>query len=150
MPAQLHIYYVSPCNLYAAGATTCTAAADGGRPVPTLKRLEITSSAGVTAFATTPLVDGIQNLQFDYGIDNNGDGSPASPFVTAPAVADWPNVMAVRVNLLARNTDPSGGYVDGKTYNMGVSGTVGPFSDAYKRHVYSGTVRVINPSGRRE
>jgi len=145
-----HIYFLSPCNVYAAGATSCSTAADGGRPIPTLKRLEITTTAGVAAFTTIPLVDGIQNMQFDYGIDATGAGIPATPFVTAPGVADWPNTMAVQVNLLARNVDPSVGYVDGKTYDMGVVGTVGPFSDAYKRHAYTATVRAVNPSGRRE
>ena len=151
-----HIYFLSPCNIYAAGATTCTSAADNSSPVPTLKRLEMTFVAGLTTMVTVPLVDGIQNMQFDYGVDNTGvagtqgDGTPTTPFVTSPAVADWPNVMAVQVNLLARNADPSGGYADKKTYNMGVSGMVGPFSDAYKRHVYSANVRVINPSEQRE
>ncbi|MBB5199568.1 PilW family protein [Glaciimonas immobilis] len=150
-----HIYFLSPCNVYATGATSCTSAADGGSPVPTLKRLEITSTAGTTAFTTTPLVDGIQNMQFDYGIDSallgpTDTGTPNFPFVTAPGITDWPNVMAVQVNLLARNVDPSVGYIDTKTYNLGVAGTVGPFSDAYKRHAYTAAVRAVNPSGRRE
>lgn len=160
-PAELrkyvqHIYFLSPCNNYASGVTACTAAADNGSPVPTLKRLEMNVVAGVTTMVTVPLVDGIQNLQFDYGIDNTGiagapgDGTPTTPFVTSPAVADWPNVMAVQVNLLARNADRSSGYVDSKTYSMGVAGTVGPFSDAYKRHAYSANVRVVNPSQQRE
>jgi type IV pilus assembly protein PilW len=150
-----HIYFLSPCNIYAGGATTCTSAADNGSPVPTLKRLEMTVVAGAATLTTVPLVDGIQNLQFDYGIDNTGvagargDGTPSAP-VAAPGVTGWPNVMAVQINLLARNADPSSGYVDGKTYNMGIAGTVGPFSDAYKRHVYSTNVRVINPSEQRE
>lgn len=154
-PAELRryverIYFVSPCHVYAAGATTCTAAADGGTPIPTLMRLEISSANGATTFVTTPLVDGIQNLQLDYGVDGIGSGSPASPFVTAPTLTDWPNVMAVQVNLLARNTEKTPGYSDGKTYSMGVAGSVGPFSDGYQRHVYAGTVRAINPSSRRE
>lgn len=150
-----NIYFLSPCNVYAAGATSCTSAADNGNPVPTLKRLELSVIAGITKMVTVPLVDGIQNLQFDYGIDNTGvagaagDGTP-STFVTNPAIADWPNVMAVQVNLLARNADRSAGYVDGKTYSMGVMGTVGPFSDAYKRHAYSANVRVVNLSQQRE
>ncbi|MCY0854929.1 PilW family protein [Cupriavidus sp. D39] len=147
------IYFVSPCNRFAAGATTCTAGADGGKPVPTLKRLEIAAVAGITGFVTTPLVDGIQNLQLDYGIDATGTGVPATPFVTAPALADWPNVMTVHVSLLARNTEASS-FVDStlsaRTFNMGVSGSVGPFSDKFKRHVYTGTVQVINLSSRRE
>ena len=151
-----HIYFVSPCNNYAAGVPICTSAADNGRPIPTLKRLEMTSVAGVTTMVTVPLVDGIQNMQFDYGIDHSGDaggiadGTPTSPFVTGPAIGDWPNVMAVQINLLVRNADPSAGYVDGKTYNMGIAGTVGAFSDAYKRHAYSANVRVVNPSQQRE
>ena len=153
-PAELrkfveHIYFLSPCNIYASGSTTCTAAADGGTPVPTLKRLEMTVISGAIGFTTVPLVDGIQNLQFDYGIDAVGDGTPGAP-VTAPGVADWPNVMAVQVDLLARNVDPSPGYSDSKTYSMGVSGTVGPFADAYKRHAYNADVRAINLSSRRE
>jgi len=144
------IYFVSPCNRYAAGATVCTSAADGGKPVPTLKRLELTASGGVPAFVITPLVDGIQNMQLDYGVDAIGAGTPAVPFLSTPALADWPNVMAVQISLLARNTDASAGYSDTKTYSMGNAGSVGPFSDAYKRHVYTGTVRVINPSSRRE
>lgn len=154
-PAELRryierIYFVSPCHVYAAGATTCTSAADGGKPVPTLKRLEISSVGGVTAFVTTPLVDGIENMQLDYGVDGIGSGAPAVPFVTAPGLVDWPNVMAVQVNLLARNTATTPGYSDGKTYRMGAAGSIGPFSDGYKRHVYTGTVRAINPSSRRE
>ena len=151
-----HIYFLSPCNVYATGATTCTSAADNGSPVPTLKRLEVTVASGATTMVTVPLVDGIENMQFDYGIDNTGvagapgDGTPTTPFVTGPAVTDWSNVMAVQVNLLARNADKSGGYVDGKIYNMGAMGTVGPFSDAYKRHAYSANVRVVNPSEQRE
>lgn len=145
-----HIYFISPCNVPAAGATTCTASADGGHPVPTLKRLELTASSGTTTFTVAPLAEGIQNLQIDYGIDSNGDGSPAVPFITAPALTDWPKVMAVQISLLARNTTLSAGYVDAKTYNLGAAGSVGPFTDAYKRHVYTATVRLVNPSGQKE
>lgn len=154
-PAKLrsyvaHIYFVSPCNVYEAGLTTCSDAADQGRPVPTLKRLELSSSGGVMGFTTMPLVDGIQDLQFDYGVAVNNSGAPTSPYITSPTVEDWPNVMSVQVSLLARTTEPSAGYVDGKTYNLGVAGSVGPFSDAYKRHVYTALIRAINPSSRRE
>jgi type IV pilus assembly protein PilW len=145
-----HIYFISPCHRYAGGASSCTAAADDGRPVPTLKRLEIGAVGGTTSFVTTPLVEGIENLQFDYGIDPNGGGAAAVPFATDPALAQWPNVMAVQVSILARNTEPSTGYSDAKTYTLGESGSVGPFNDAYKRHVYTGLVRAVNISARKE
>jgi len=146
-----HIYFLSPCNKYAAGATSCNGAADGGQPIPTLKRLQLTTVGGTPAFVTTPLVEGIENLQFDYGIDSDGKGVPATPFITAPTLADWPNVMALKVSLLARNLDSTPGYAaTDRTYNLGLSGAVGPFTDAFKRHVYTASIRVINPSSRRE
>lgn len=145
-----HIYFLSPCNKYAAGATSCSGAADGGQPIPTLKRLELTTVGGTPTFVTTPLVEGIENLQFDYGIDSDGTGVPATPFITAPALADWPNVMALKVSLLARNLESTPGYTaTDRTYNLGVSGAVS-FTDAFKRHVYTASIRVINPSSRRE
>ncbi|MFS0758441.1 PilW family protein [Noviherbaspirillum sp. 1P10PC] len=135
---------------YAAGATACTAGADNGRPVPTLKRLDLGVSGGVVVATETALVDGIQNMQLDYGVASATSAVPGDTYATAPAVADWPNVMAVQVNLLARSSEASAGKVDAKTYSMGVAGSVGPFSDAYKRHVYTALARVVNPSSRRE
>lgn len=144
------VYFLSPCNVYAPSTTTCSQAADNGNPIPTLKRLETAAVGGVPTLITVPLVEGIQNMQFDYRVDA---GNPAAaPYVTnVAAVADWPNVTAVQVNILARNTEPSGGY-DGssKTFSLGLAGSLGPFADAFKRHVYSQGVRAINLSGRRE
>lgn len=151
----VHIYYVSPCNIPASG-TTCGSNADNGTPVPTLKRLELTVNGGAATFTQTALVDGIQNLQFDYGIDTDSDGAPDnyttgtnSTGTTPMTTNDWANVMTVRVNILSRNTESSAGYSDAKTYNLGAGGSVGPFSDGYKRRVFSEVVRLVNPSGRR-
>ena len=58
--------------------------------------------------------------------------------------------MAVDDHLRARNTEPTHGYTDTKIYNMGVAGDVNLADDQFKRHVYSTTVRLNNPSGRRE
>ena len=151
-PVVTHIYFISPCDVFAAPATSCTAAADGGSPIPTLKRLELgLNAAGARAFVLTPLVQGIEDLQFDYGVDTDGAGAPATPFITAPTLAQWPDVMAIGVTLRARNTEPTQGYTDTKTYDMGVTAAAaGPFNDRFKRHVYSTIVRLNNPSGRRE
>jgi type IV pilus assembly protein PilW len=104
--------------------------------------------------------EGIESIQIDYGIDSlpavknsitgvRGDGAPDT-YTAHPAAADFMNAVTARVHVLARNTEPTVGYVDTKTYRLGLAGDVGPFSDAYKRHVYTGTVRMINTSGRRE
>jgi type IV pilus assembly protein PilW len=145
---HVQIYFVAPCSIPAGGGTVCTGAADdNGAPIPTLKRIELTSSGVMTI---VPLVEGIENFQVGYGVDGDGDGVPDGAYVTAPAtVNDWANVVAVRINVLARNVEATTGYTDAKTYDMGVAGTVTP-GGPYKRHVYNAVVRIVNVGSRRE
>lgn len=147
----VRIYFISPCSTMANGST-CTASDDNGRPIPTLKMLDVTGeNAGQGPIS---LVEGIENLQLDYGLDTNADGYPESYTMAPATTTDWSNVMAVRVNLLARNTECTGGYADNKSYTLGAVGAVSaPASTCtggdYKRHVFSELVRAVNPSGRR-
>jgi type IV pilus assembly protein PilW len=67
---------------------------------------------------------------------------------------NWNNIVTVRVNLLARNIDTSPNYTDTKTYTIGrdaggadIEITPG---GAYRRHAYTGLVRVVNVAQRRE
>ncbi len=130
----VRIYYVSSCSV-------CTGSADS---VPTLKMVEFIDGAQTTI----PLVEGVEDMQFDYGVGSATSVSPVT-YTTSPAAADWRNVMAVRVNLLVRNTEPTLGYTDTKSYTLGGAGTVTP-GGPYMRHLYSELVRVVNPSSRRE
>ena len=139
-----HIYFIAPCSqpLECTGAST-----DDG--IPTLKRVEV-SSAAAGGYTVVPIAEGIENLQFEYGIDADGDGAPETPFVALPpSSAAWSNVVAVQVYLLARNVEKSAGYTDNKTYDLGAATSVTP-NDSYKRHAYSGLVRIVNTSQRRE
>ena len=160
---MVRIYFVSKCNAFAAGQTKCTAAADNGIPVPTLKMLEL----GNGAFTTVTLAEGIEQLQFDYGIDSAGtdgiaDGAlsacnPCDPDPSNNALA-WSNVVSVQVNLIARNTEQSPNYTDDKTYNLGTFGVYTPPAPApgaddirrYRRHAYTAMVRLNNVAMRRE
>jgi type IV pilus assembly protein PilW len=152
------LYYVSTCNDCASDTT------------PTLKVAEFKGGA----ISITPLVEGIENFQIDYGIDMDANGSPdcytsnpSSPPATETAVAvcpqttpaydwsvaanNWSNVMALRVHVLARNGEASAGWSDTRNYDLGLAvGAAGPFNDAYKRHVYSSVARLYNASGQRE
>ncbi len=160
-PYLVHIYFISPCSVPAGGATDCTGPNDdNGHPIPTLKRAELSTVGGVTTFVTTPLVEGIENMQLEYGVDNDGDGYPDVYSFDPGTAAGWVNVMAVRINLLARNIDPAVGYTDTKNYTLGATAgalVVGPFACAgafpqpcnYKRHLYMQVVRAVNPSARR-
>lgn len=132
-----------------------------GDGVPTLKRAEL----GAT-FSIVPAVEGIDNIQLEYGLDtsNPPDGTP-DVYTANPSgynscsgkacVINWWQVVAIRVNLLARNTVATSGYTDNKTYTLGLKAdgsdnSFGPFNDAYKRHAYTTTVRLTNPAGRRQ
>lgn len=152
-PVLLHIYYVSTCS-----GTDCSAA--GANSVPTLKRIDVTPTSALP----TPVIDGIENLQFEYGLDASSpfDGAPdiylsSPPTATRdssappPSVAGqtWENLMAVRVHVLARNVDSTPGYTDAKTYALGPAVSVTP-GGSFKRHAYNEVVRLTNPSGRRE
>lgn len=126
---MVRIYYLSSCDV-------C-----GTDNIPTLKMDEIVDGVRTTY----PQVEGIENMQFEYGIDNTLDGAPDT-YLSAPAAAQWQDVVAVRVNLLARNLDPTPGYVDTKIYITSAVAPGGP----YKRHAFSELTRVVNVSGRRE
>jgi type IV pilus assembly protein PilW len=131
-----------------------------GDGIPTLKRAEL----GTGIFNIVPLVEGIENLQLEYGLDTNvpTTGSPAvytadpntyNGCAPATCVSYWRNTVAVQINLLARNQTPTQGYTDTKTYTLGLTAAggpniVGPFNDNYKRHTYSTVARLYNPAGR--
>jgi type IV pilus assembly protein PilW len=143
---RTHIYFVANND-------------QAGDGIPTLKRAEL----GVATFNIVPLVEGIENLQIEYGLDTTvpTTGSPAvytaDPDSYVPCAASptncWRNTVAAKINVLARNTTTTPGYVDNKAYTLGLNfnGTanvVGPFNDAYKRHAYESAVKLNNPAGR--
>ena len=147
IPYYTRIFFVSNCS-----GTDCSAA--GADSIPTLKRIDIAPGSA----PITPIVDGVENIQFEYGIDNNpaaGDGNP-DLYKTIPAdIGEWNDVVSVRIHLLARNVEASVDHIDSKVYVLGgVSytppSTGTPPLNTFKRHAYNELVRLNNPSGRRE
>jgi type IV pilus assembly protein PilW len=164
---HVHIYFVAPCSRPAVGQAGCTSAADGGAPIPTLKRLELDlDTSGNAALNVRPIAEGIENLQIEYGFDTTpiavntatgfrGDGvidlySKSLTGVGGGTYAEWPNTMSVRMFVLARNPLPTSGFNDNKTYAMGLQGTYTPTDKTFRRHLFEGEVRLINLSSRRE
>ena len=159
---RTHIYFVAPCSVPNGGGTVCTGNADDqGRPIPTLKRLELRRDLSTAnPFSIVPLVEGIEAIRIEYGVDNLpatadpgtgliGDGVPDDFRNTPLTVVDMGNTVAMRIFVLARNTAATSGYIDDKTYTMGTYTTTAT-KDSFKRHVYSAETRVANQSGRRE
>jgi type IV pilus assembly protein PilW len=63
---------------------------------PALRRASFNTGVAVDE----ELVNGIEDMQLLYGEDRDGDRT-ADRYVAAGAVADWDDVVAVQVNLLA-------------------------------------------------
>lgn len=137
------MYYVSPDNV--------------------LMRLELDD----VRLIEIPMVEGIEELNFVYGLDEDGDGTPevytadpntyngCLPNPGAVCVENnWANVVTVSIHLLARNTEESPGYTDAKVYSLGIDRDGNEItrqpSDHFRRHAYNSVVRVVNAAGRRD
>jgi len=131
----VQIYYVDSNN-------------HAGDGIPTLKMAELSTA---NTFTITPLVEGIEYMQIDYGIDNNADGMPDGAYVSCSActATDWANVVSVKINIIARNLETSTSYTDATIYNLGTAGSFTPGGN-YRRHAYTQVIRLTNPAGRKE
>lgn len=135
-PIIAHAYYVS--DVRSDSSPTCN-----GVPIPSLSREE----AGTLGKPVRKgLVAGVEDLQFQYGIDALGDGS-VDRYLNAgdtdlTTVVDWDQVIAVRVWVLVRAECPETGYVNNTTYVFG-DRSYTP-NDNYRRQLYSTTVALRN------
>ncbi|MES3025036.1 MAG: PilW family protein [Pseudomonadota bacterium] len=137
-----HIYYVSNNDV-------------GTDAIPTLKRAELEAREdGSMGFNVVPLVEGIENLQLQYGIDNTGDGVADAYSANPGAVQNWRNAVSVKISLLARNLEVSPRHEDSKSYTLGADAAgndivIGARNDGYKRHVFQALASMSNPVGRK-
>src|SRR5882724_8934387 len=106
---RIHIYFVANND-------------KPGDGIPTLKRAEL----GAGAFNIVPLVEGVENLQLEYGVDTAvpTTGSPAvytadpssyNGCAPATCVGYWRNSVTAKINVLTRNLTTTQGYSDSKT-----------------------------------
>ena len=93
-----------------------------------------------------PLIDGIQNMQFLYGVDSDivRDGA-ANYYVPAPAPLspDWNKVVSVRISLLVVTLD---NYLATQplTYTYNGVTTTPPLTDLKIRRVFNTTIALRN------
>jgi type IV pilus assembly protein PilW len=144
----------------------------GGGSDSRLWRMDLGAASAANpggTFTFTQLADGIDNMQLEYGIDDNGDGSP-DRYSSTPAAADWPNAVGARLSLLVRAGNTTAGYQDAKTYYLGdicslpagsacpadplgTSPTAvarGTAEQSYRRRVFTSYVAFNTPLGRRQ
>jgi type IV pilus assembly protein PilW len=154
---HVHVYFVAPCSI-GSGANGICLNTDPRQP--TLKQLSLSTDGAIPTMVITPLVEGIEYFQVEYGLDTvptainpvtgqAGDGVPDNAYTGAPTAAQWGNVVSVRIYLLARSPRSTDDYTDTKQYQL--AGTAyGAFNDNFKRHAYNTEVRPVNVAGRRE
>jgi type IV pilus assembly protein PilW len=155
-PYIVRSYFISPCE-------DCSGGGDGK---PTLKMNEFREGT----LGIKSLVSGVEDMHFNFGMDLDSDGGPdcyisdptedtLPPVCSGPWEVDdwknWRNVVTVRVSLLVRGLATGGGdaaktYDLGRTETDGASVRSGPFSDGYKRQVYSTVISIPNIAGVRE
>jgi len=108
--------------------------------IPALYRTTVSNGRLVDAEITR----GVEQLQMQYGIDGDGDGS-VDRYIDAPPASDtsaWRRVIAVRFWVLLRAECPETGYTNRNRYRPGnVSLTP---ADGYRRQLYSRTVYLRN------
>ncbi|HEX7130492.1 MAG TPA: PilW family protein [Rhodanobacteraceae bacterium] len=103
-PYALEMYYLRPCS-DTNGATDCSAASDGGHPIPTLMRMRLDSTG---TLVNEPVVEGVEQLQFEYGLRDpaaaNGNPVPVTyKDAKNMAATDWANVITVRIGYVLRS-----------------------------------------------
>ena len=93
------------------------------------------------------IAEGIERLEFQFGIDKDPVDARVDTYVGAQDVTDWNAVMTVQVALLARAPDEFGTDRDEQTYVLLSSPEVvqaGPFNDRNLRKVFSATLALRN------
>ncbi len=111
---------------------------------PSLYRTNMDTSGN--AF-TEEVVENVENMDLLFGEDTDGDGY-ADQYRTASQVANWQNVVSVRVTLIAVSPD-TGATVQAQNYYFGAnsSGTAVNWqtaADSRLRQVFVSTVAVRN------
>jgi len=113
--------------------------------IPTLTRVEL-NQAGVF---TSPqaLVEGIEDLQLEFGIDGVVAGMDGVPDDFDPCdlcpPEEFARTVAMRVHILARSMEAAK-QDDGKVFTIAEKAPFDP-NDNFKRQVYSQYVELVNP-----
>lgn len=118
-----------------------TYSVEAGDGIPSLcRKRQGRSSNGMAP--TECLVEGIENLQLEFGIDETGNDL-VDRFHPAPSPAELAGAVAARIYLLVRSIHPVSGHVDDKSYELGRT-RVEAAHDGYYRRLMQTTVLLRN------
>lgn len=94
------------------------------------------------AMAAQCMVEGIEDVQYEFGLDTDADGVP-DRYSNAPTAEEMAGAVTARVYLLARSIRPIAGWVDEQSYSLGRK-IVAARRDGHLRRVFSSTVLLRN------
>jgi type IV pilus assembly protein PilW len=94
--------------------------------------------------AAEELVEGVEQMQVEYGLDIDGDRVVDGDYQAATATTNWQRVIAVRIALLIRSIDQYGTDRDLRTYQLLSATTVNAPGDRRTREVFTATVSMRN------
>lgn len=137
---KAYAFFIRNCSDQGAD-NVCDASDDDGDPIPTLAML--TLSAGTVI--QEELVEGVEQMQFSYGVDSDGDGS-ADRYYAATAITDWTDVVTVRMSLIVQADRSDASFTDGNTYAMAGSYSYTPATSEQNRHrkLFTKVVQIRN------
>jgi len=114
---------------------------DSGKTGDGVPTLCMESLAGNTVTSRC-LVEGVENMQLEFGIDTDDDGV-ANQYKVAPSGDEMDQAVTARIHLLLRSILKITGYRDDKTYALGQK-EMAAQRDGYLRRVFSTTVHLRN------
>jgi len=94
--------------------------------------------------ATRCLVEGIEDMQIEFGIDSDDDGVP-NQFKSAPVTAEMEGVVAARIYLLVRSINKLSGPSQRVIYSLGQKEVTR--NDEFLRRVIATSVQMPNMPG---
>ena len=112
-----------------------------GDGIPALCRVRV-SPGGLRLAPVECLVEGVEMLQLQYGLDTDGD-MRADRYVSVPSETEASQVMLARIFLLMRAVLPTAGYRNQNLYKVG-SVDFQPPGDRFMRRLYSTSVLMRN------
>ncbi len=139
----------------------CAGAVAGKRKL--IRRLYYVSADDVLSYvdlglggasAPVPLVEGVEQMQLSYAFDADGDGTAEcfASTLAGCAGAQWPQVVGVRMWLLARSDATSRNTAAAMQFEMDDTTVDVPASASgnFKRRVYTTYIPFATPKSRRE
>lgn len=118
---------------------------------PALRRKMLTSINGTPAIVDQEIAPGVENLQFQFGVDIDGDNTvdryvnPGDPVIDPAAISYIADarIITARIWLIIRSVSPEIGIQDNRSYAPG-DVSLGMFADQYRRMQVSKTVLLRN------